>query len=58
MHETGIVRDLLRRILEAATSANAEKVTAVEVRLGALTGFSPAHFRDHFAEEATGTLAD
>jgi hydrogenase nickel incorporation protein HypA/HybF len=30
----------------------------VEVRLGALSGFSPDHFRVHFDEEVPGTLAE
>lgn len=58
MHETGIVRDLVRRLEDAARDAGAIKVSAVEVRLGALTQFSPGHFREHFDEAARGTRAE
>ena len=57
MHETGIVRDLVRRLQAAAKDAGALRVSSVEVRLGALASFSPAHFREHFDEEVRGTLA-
>lgn len=58
MHETGIVRDLVRRVEQAAREAGARRVAGVTVRLGALCIFSPAHFRAHFVEEVRGTLAD
>ena len=58
MHETGIVRDLIRRIEQAAADAGATRVSAVSVRIGALSEFSPVHFREHFGEEAGGTLAE
>lgn len=58
MHETGIVRDLVRRLERAAREAGAERVSGVAVWLGALSQFSPAHFREHFEEEARGTLAE
>jgi Zn finger protein HypA/HybF (possibly regulating hydrogenase expression) len=58
MHETGIVRDLVRRLEQAAREAGAERVSGVVVWLGALSQFSPAHFREHFDDEARGTLAE
>ncbi len=58
MHETGIVRDLVRRVETAAKDAGATRVSGVEIRLGALSQFSPTHFREHFDEEARGTLAE
>ena len=58
MHETGIVKDLLRRVETAARQAGAQRVSGVHVWLGALTSFSPEHFREHFEEEAQGTLAE
>lgn len=57
MHETGIVRDLVRRVESAAEDAGAIRVVGISVWLGALSQFSPAHFREHFDEEARGTLA-
>lgn len=58
MHETGIVRDLVRRLESVAADAGAEAVTGVEVWLGALSQFTPHHFREHFNDEAKGTIAE
>ena len=58
MHETGIVRDLVRRMETAARDARAVRITGVAVWLGALSQFSPEHFREHFDDEARGTLAE
>jgi hydrogenase nickel incorporation protein HypA/HybF len=58
MHETGIVRDMVRRLEAMATEAGATRIASVDVRLGALSAFPPAHFREHFDEEALGTRAE
>ena len=58
MHETGVVRDLIRRLEQAARGAGAERVSGAVVWLGALTNLSPEHFREHFDDEARGTLAE
>jgi hydrogenase nickel incorporation protein HypA/HybF len=58
MHETGLVRDLVRQLEKAAQEAGAERVFGVVVWLGALSHFSPEHFREHFDSEARGTLAE
>jgi hydrogenase nickel incorporation protein HypA/HybF len=58
MHETGIVRDLVQRLVQAARDAGAERVIAVSVWLGALSPFSPEHFREHYDDEARGTMAE
>jgi hydrogenase nickel incorporation protein HypA/HybF len=57
MHETGIVRDLIHRVEQAASEAGAQRVCSVEVWLGALSQFSAAHFRAHFDDEVRGTVA-
>ena len=57
MHETGIVREVVRRLLRAASEAGAQSVSDVRVWLGALCQFSPEHFREHFNEETRGTAA-
>jgi len=41
-----------------AGDARAERVTAVRVRLGALSHFTPEHFREHFDHAARGTVAE
>lgn len=58
MHETGIVRDLVQRLLQAAADAGARRVSGVSVWLGALSQFSPQHFREHYDDEARGTVAE
>jgi hydrogenase nickel incorporation protein HypA/HybF len=58
MHESGIVRDLIHRLERAARDAGAERVSGVVVWLGALSQFSPEHFREHFDDEARGTLVE
>jgi hydrogenase nickel incorporation protein HypA/HybF len=58
VHETGTVRNLIRRLEQAAMDSGATRISAISVRLGALSLFSPAHFREHFDEEAGGTLAE
>lgn len=56
MHETGIARDVVRRVVRAAADAGAERVGSVAVWLGALSQFSADHFREHFDEAARGTI--
>ena len=58
MHETGLVRDLIQRIGQAAAAHGAARVCGVRVRLGALSHLSAAHFREHFAIEARGSAAE
>jgi hydrogenase nickel incorporation protein HypA/HybF len=57
MHETGIVRDVVHRLEAAARDAGAERVCSVDVWLGALSQFSPGHFKEHFSDESRGTVA-
>ena len=58
MHETGIVRDLVRRLDRAARDSGAGRVSGATVWLGALSQFSPEHFRAHFLDESRGTCAE
>jgi hydrogenase nickel incorporation protein HypA/HybF len=57
MHETALVRDLVRRIDQLARAAGASRVVGAKVWLGALSHLSAEHFREHFAVEARATLA-
>lgn len=50
--------DLVREIESVARGERAHRVTRVRVRLGALSHFTPEHFRDHFEDAARGTLAE
>jgi hydrogenase nickel incorporation protein HypA/HybF len=58
MHETGLVRDLVRRLEVTARDAGAKKVVSVTVWLGALSQMSPDHFREHFEADVSGSLAE
>jgi hydrogenase nickel incorporation protein HypA/HybF len=57
MHETALVRDVVRRIEDLAGATNARRVTGAKVWLGALSHLSAEHFREHFAIAAQGSLA-
>lgn len=58
MHETSLVRDLIRKVELLAAQQNAARVVGMKLRLGALTQMSPGHFREHFEQAARGTLAE
>ena len=57
MHEFSLMADLLRKIEQLAKEADADKVTAVTVKLGALSHITPDHFREHFQDAIVGTVA-
>lgn len=50
--------DLMRTIESQARAEGALRVTRIRVRLGALSHFTPGHFREHFADASRGTLAE
>lgn len=58
MHEQTLIRDVMSRIDEIARAERATRVTRIQVRLGALSHFTPAHFCQHFEDAAHGTLAE
>jgi hydrogenase nickel incorporation protein HypA/HybF len=58
MHEQAVMRDLVGRIDELAAAERATAVTRIHVRLGALSHFTPEHFREHFEDAARGTRAE
>ncbi|HZS29905.1 MAG TPA: hydrogenase maturation nickel metallochaperone HypA [Gaiellaceae bacterium] len=58
MHERALMTDLMREIEGVARADGALRVTRVEVRLGALSHFTPEHFREHFVDASQGTLAE
>jgi hydrogenase nickel incorporation protein HypA/HybF len=57
MHETALVRDVVRRINELARATNARRITGAKVWLGALSHLSAEHFREHFTVETRDTPA-
>ena len=58
MHERALMDDLMRKIVAQAHAEGARRVTVVRVQLGALSHFTPGHFREHFEDAARGTLAE
>lgn len=58
MHETRLMHDLMEKLKALAAQHRARRITAVKVRLGALSHFSPEHFREHFEEDSRGTPAE
>ena len=58
MHEASLMADLIRTITALAAHEHAEKVTRVQVTLGALSHISPEHFHLHFTQAAVGTIVE
>lgn len=57
MHERALMDDLLRKVLAVAEAEGAQAVLRIRVRLGALSHFTPEHFREHWEDASRGTLA-
>ena len=58
MHERAVMQQLVGRIVKLADTEHASAVTKIRVRLGALSHFTPEHFREHFEDAARGTSAE
>jgi hydrogenase nickel incorporation protein HypA/HybF len=58
MHEMSLMVDLMRKIETVALEHGAGRVARVKIRLGALSHFSPEHFREHFMHASRGTRAE
>ena len=58
MHGRALIRDVVAKVEAVARAEGATRVTRVGVRLGALSHFTPEHFRDHFADASRGTAAE
>ena len=58
MHERALMQDVMRKIEEVAREDGAARVTRIAVRLGALSHFTPEHFREHFEDASRGTMAE
>jgi hydrogenase nickel incorporation protein HypA/HybF len=52
-----LMADLMRKIERLAREQDAGRVVGLKVVLGALSHFSPAHFREHFEHASRGTVA-
>ena len=58
MHESGVTRNLVRKIEAIARENGAERVTGVKLVVGPLAGMSESHLREHFEHDAFGTLVE
>ena len=58
MHEMSLMNNLLAKIEQVANENKATRVSKVCVTIGALAHISEDHFREHFVEGTTGTLAE
>ena len=58
MHEKALMDDVVRQLEAVAATEGAGRVTCVRVRLGALSHFTPEHFREHFVDATRGTVAE
>lgn len=58
MHERKLMEDLMQKIEAEAAAAGARRVTRIRVRLGALSHFTEAHFREHFVDASRGGVAE
>lgn len=52
MHETGLVRRLVQAAQGIAAAEGGGRIIAVGVKVGALTGLSSDHLREHWEHEA------
>jgi hydrogenase nickel incorporation protein HypA/HybF len=58
MHEHSLMQNFIKQILTAADKDKASEVSAISVRLGALSHMSKDHFIEHFNEVARDTIAE
>lgn len=58
MHEHTLMADVVRKVEAVAQHEGALRVVRLEVRLGALSHFTPDHFREHFVDVSRGTIAE
>jgi hydrogenase nickel incorporation protein HypA/HybF len=52
------MKSLMGRVEALAREHGAARVTRLGVKLGALSHFSPDHFREHFEQASRGTVAE
>jgi hydrogenase nickel incorporation protein HypA/HybF len=58
VHEKALMDDVMRKIEAEARAEGGGRVIRIRVRLGALSHFTEAHFRQHFEHASRGTLAE
>jgi hydrogenase nickel incorporation protein HypA/HybF len=58
VHEKYLTEGLVHELEAIAAAEGGRRVTRIQVRLGALSHFTPEHFREHFDAAAAGTVAE
>ena len=58
MHEASLMKNLMGKVEQLDREHGAGRVTRLSVKLGALSHFSPDHFREHFEHASRGTVAE
>jgi hydrogenase nickel incorporation protein HypA/HybF len=58
VHEASLMKNLMGKVEQLAQEHGAGRVTRISVKLGALSHFSPDHFREHFEHASRGTVAE
>jgi hydrogenase nickel incorporation protein HypA/HybF len=58
VHEASLMKNLMGKVERLAREQGGTRVTCLRVKLGALSHFSPDHFREHFEQVSRGTVAE
>ncbi|HCU23513.1 MAG TPA: hydrogenase nickel incorporation protein HypA [Deltaproteobacteria bacterium] len=58
MHEAHLIQDLIHKLQAISQENGDKKIVGVQVKLGALSHMSPAHFQEHFEQASQGTCAE
>jgi len=57
MHEQGLIKEIMDKVLREADKHKTKKIVKVKVKLGQLSHFTPQSFKEHFYYAAQGTPA-
>src|SRR5215212_3263099 len=57
MHESALMRSLIRQVEAVAQAQGGGRVVEVTLAVGAWAAVTPAHLQDHFRLAAAGTMA-
>jgi hydrogenase nickel incorporation protein HypA/HybF len=55
MHEQGLIKEIMNKVLREADKHKTKKIIKVKVRIGQLSHFTPQSFEEHFYHTARGT---
>lgn len=58
MHDSAMMKGLVRTAEKLAVEAGAARVARVTIRVGGLSGISVEHLQEHYDETVAGTLLE